>query len=388
VYDGCSDNPGPRALESETQPSCEQLLSRVAQIAPILDDTAAESERQRKLCPEAVEALHEAGLFGLWGPLEAGGYDADLVTQVDVLIAVARADMSACWTMMIGNTVSGLMARGLPDEGFAEVFDGERLAIGAGSLKPSGHAKAVEGGYVATGKWGFGSGIHHSEWIVANCLAEETSADVVPVSLVVPISEVEIHDDWHVAGLCGSGSSSYSITDVFVPHHRVMSRQPKRGDTRNGNPPPRLPLEHASVSLGGARRALDEVAAQALSKKRLMDVQTVSDKQAFQVELGRLEALWASLRAGVRSDAADLWEIWGAGDAQELNLAAAKFRATCAYATETSLTIGSRALRHAGAGAVHGSNVLQRIHRDLTVSAQHAMISDVSYEAYGKLILA
>jgi hypothetical protein len=29
-------------------------------------------------------------------------------------------------------------------------------------------------------------------------------------------------------------------------------------------------------------------------------------------------------------------------------------------------------------------NVLQRIHRDLTVSAQHGMIADVAYEDYGK----
>lgn len=373
-------------MSQQDTPARPELLLRVAQIAPLLSDTAAESEQLRRLCPAAVNALHESGLFGLWGPVEAGGYDADLVTQLDVLLEVARADMSACWTLMIGATLSGLMARGLPEQGYNEVFAGARLAVGAGSLKPAGRAQPASGGYIATGKWGFGSGVHHADWIVANCLSE-ADGDTVTVSLVVPIEAVEIHDDWYVSGLSGSGSSSYSISDVFVPEHRVVSTTPLRGHSLNGFPPPRLPIEHAAVSLGGARRALDEVAGQAAEKRRLMDPQTLASKQAFQTELGQLEAEWESLRAGVRTTAAELWQMWGQDDPTGRSLAATKFKAVCAYATERSLAIGGRALRHAGAGAVLASNVLQRIHRDLTVSAQHVMISDVSYESYGKLIL-
>ena len=86
------------------------VLDRVAKIAPILDRTAAESERLRTLCPETTGAMHAAGLFGMWVPREAGGLDIDLVTQVDAIVELARADMSACWTLMIGNTVTASMA--------------------------------------------------------------------------------------------------------------------------------------------------------------------------------------------------------------------------------------------------------------------------------------
>ncbi|MBT3426912.1 MAG: oxidoreductase, partial [Gammaproteobacteria bacterium] len=44
-------------------PDCETILARVAEIYPLLDKTAAESEKARALCPEAVEALHQKGLF-------------------------------------------------------------------------------------------------------------------------------------------------------------------------------------------------------------------------------------------------------------------------------------------------------------------------------------
>ena len=367
-------------------PTREALLARVADIFSLLDETATKSEALRTLCSEAVNALHEAGLFGLWVPSERGGYDADLVTQIDVMIAVARADMSACWTMMIGNTATAMMATGLPNEGLEEVFSQEcgpkRLPVAAGSLKPSGKARTVEGGYVASGKWGFGSGIHHASYIVANC---RDAGSERSVGLVVPIAEVQIHDDWYVAGLCGSGSSSYSVSEVFVPERRVLTKTPRSG-WRKSDPGPRLPIEHASVSLGGARRALDEVTEQAASKYRLLESQSVASKQSFQTELGRLEAEWESLYAGVRRLAKEMTGI-SQVDPAGLMPAAAKLRAVCAHATERSLAIGGRALRQAGAGAVASRNVLQRIHRDLTVSAQHAMISDSSYEDFGKELL-
>lgn len=373
----------------DSPPGRGEILARVARIAPILDRTAAESERRRTLCPEALNALHATGLFGLWGPTEVGGYDVDLVTQVDVLIELARADMSACWTLMIGNTVTGVMAAGLPDEGLVEVFVGDRLPIAAGSLKPSGEAEPVPGGYRVSGKWGFGSGIHHASWIVANCLLTgggESKHSAEGISLAIPIAEVDVADDWHVAGLCGTGSSSYSVADVFVPQRRAIQAPPKRGSFQSANPGPRLPIEHASVSLGGARRTLDEIARLAMSKHRLMDPNAVAGKESFQLELGSLEARWSPLVAGVRDSAAVLWGAMQS--AQPIGPAAAKLKAVCAYAVEESLAIGGRAFRHAGAAAVHESHVLQRVFRDLAVSAQHVMVSDTAYVEFGKGTLA
>jgi len=360
------------------------LLDRVAEIYPLLDETAGATEELRTLCPQAVDALHEQGLFRLWLPIECGDYDVDLVTQIDVMIAVARADMSACWALMIGNSATALMASGLPEAGLAEVFSqAERLPLAVGSLKASGEARAVEGGYVASGKWGFGSGIQHASYAVANCMISDADSDATKktVQLVDPIGEVTIHDDWYVAGLCGSGSNSYSVSEVFVPFSRVLDDAPPVW--RKSNPGPRLPIEHAAVSLGGAGRALGEVTRQAVSNCRLWESQSVASKQGFQIEIGKLEAEWQSLVAGVRHSAAEMVRI-SQDEPAGLMVAAVKLRAICAQAAERSLAIGGRALRHAGAGAVANFNVLQRIHRDLTVSAQHGMIADVAYEDYGK----
>ena len=360
------------------------VLDRVAKVAPILDRTAAESERLRTLCPETTGAMHAAGLFGMWVPREAGGLDIDLVTQVDALVELARADMSACWTLMIGNTVTASMAAGLPADGFAEVFVGERSPVAAGSLKASGRAERVADGYRVTGQWGFGSGILHSEWIVANCLIED-QGKTRGISLVVPIAEVEVRDDWHVAGLRGTGSCSYAVTDVLVPERRAMCGTQQRGTIFNANAGLRIPIEHAAVSLGGARRALDETARLSATKRRLWDPATVAASQAFRVELGRLEAQWAALLAGVRAAAADL-EQAVAQDA-DVRAVAAKLKAVAAFTAEQCLAIGGRAFRRAGAAAIQDEQVLQRVHRDLVAAAQHVMVSDSAYEAYGDSVL-
>ncbi|MDA1076193.1 MAG: acyl-CoA dehydrogenase family protein [Proteobacteria bacterium] len=370
-------------------PTREQLLRKVQDLVPVLKQSAAESEKQRRLCEQAVTGLREAGLFKLWCPREVGGYDLDFTTQIDVMMALARADMSACWNVMIGCSLSAVMATGLDDAGLDEIFTSARWPVAAGALKPSGQAEAREDGFVVNGKWGFGSGIHHSDWIVANCLQYHNGdllKPVKPLSAVIPVSQVQIIDDWYVSGLAASGSSSYAVKDVFVPKHRLLSSTPRRGSPHNRSMFPRLPIEHASVSLGGARHALDEVAQQAITKRRLTDPQTVSTKQAFHVDLGRLEAEWETLYAGVR-DNADLLSHALTDRPEKADDARMRLRAICAHTTERCHAIGVKALRQAGAGAVHSSNVLQRIVRDLNVSAQHVMVSDVSYEDYGRALI-
>ena len=68
----------------------------------------------------------------------------------------------------------------------------------------------------------------------------------------------------------------------------ILTMIPSRD--RQGQMLARLPIEHASVSLGGARRALDEIADQAVSKRRLRDARTVADKESARIEIGKPSA--------------------------------------------------------------------------------------------------
>ena len=360
------------------------IFASIERVADLLDRTAARSERERTLCREALDALHDAGLFGMWVPREAGGLAADLATQVDALIELAHADMSAAWTLMIGNTVTGTMAACLPDAGFAEVFTGPRMPVAAGALRATGKAvPTATGGYRVTGTWGFGSGIHHADWIVANCRVDGGEPGTPErVSLAIPIADVAIADDWRASGMRGSGSSSYSVREVDAPARRVLGER-RRGDPLAAAPGPRLPLEHASVSLGGARRALDEMTKLAATRRRMGTTSPLANDASFRRDLGRLEAEWSSQCASVRTAAIEL-EPQAVAQSHAATPAATELRAVCALATEQSLAIASRAIRHAGASAGMEGQPLERIHRDLTIATQHTMVADSAYGALGE----
>jgi alkylation response protein AidB-like acyl-CoA dehydrogenase len=368
-----------------------ELLARVAELTPLIEETATQSEALGTLVPELVSALRGAGLFRLWSARDVGGYDVDLADQLEILAALARADMSTCWSLMIGASSSSIMAARLPDEGVAELFADGQWPTAASSLMPAGRARRSGDGYQVSGRWGFGSGIRHAVGVMANCLVEngDGGKGARQISAFVPIDDVEILDDWNVGGLRGTGSNSYVVDNVFVPDRFIAVLQPLtvyRGGARAAALPLRLPIEHGAVALGGARRALDEVTRQAAGKRRLSEARTVADTQSFQVDLGRMEAQYAELIAGARASAVQ-FDAALSGPEAELNKAAADMRAVCAHVTEACQTIASRCLRHAGAGAIMPGNPLERLQRDMTVAAQHYMVGDSAYEALGRLRL-
>src|SRR6185503_14458516 len=96
-----------------------------------------------------------------------GGAEADPVTQVDVLEALAMIDASSAWCTMVGATTLALPAVYLPDDAVAKIFVGGRPPRTAGVYMPIGQAVPVSGGYRVTGRWPFASGVRHSEWMSA-----------------------------------------------------------------------------------------------------------------------------------------------------------------------------------------------------------------------------
>ena len=83
-------------------------------------------------------------------------------------------------------------------------------------------AVPTDGGIVVNGKWGFVSGALHSQWqeIVAILVGGE--GEPMPVVALVPISDLQIIDDWYTSGMKGSGSVSTVAADLFVPQERVL----------------------------------------------------------------------------------------------------------------------------------------------------------------------
>ena len=200
-----------------TQQEREALLEGARRIAPQIRDAADEIEAGRQLPDHVVQLLRQAGAFRMIQPKAWGGHDADPVTQILFIEEIAKADASAAWCVMIGCD-GGLLSREL-DEDVAREMYADIDAVTCGAAFPPGKAVPVEGGYRATGRWPYLSGITHAAWaqLIFKVVEEATAADEAPpsyVRLVVPRHEVTVLDTWRTTGMRGSGS--YDIEDRTI----------------------------------------------------------------------------------------------------------------------------------------------------------------------------
>ncbi|MYA62938.1 MAG: hypothetical protein F4X94_10255, partial [Dehalococcoidia bacterium] len=103
------------------------LLDAVESVRDVVAASADESERLGTLAPDAVAAIRDAGLFTLKLPRSLGGAEADPVTQIEVIEALAYIDASAGWCLMIGATAIGQPGAFAGDDAVAEIFKNGRI---------------------------------------------------------------------------------------------------------------------------------------------------------------------------------------------------------------------------------------------------------------------
>ncbi len=367
------------------------LLQAVDDIRATLTADAHASETLRTLPDASVQALTETGLFAMKCPAELGGAEADPVTQIEVIEAVTAIDPSAGWSLMIGNGSISVVGAFLPDEAIAHIFTGARPPRTAGALMP-GTAVPVEGGYQVTGHWSWGSGVRHAEWLSAQTLVPSNGDDhPYPRMVVFPAAQATIDDNWHVAGLKGTGSCDFSVSDLFVPE--AFTFDARTWEPRRGGPLYHLGLpglvvnEHVGFALGVGRRALDEIIALAQSKRRGYATQTaLADRQVFQRAVAEADLRLRAARGLMLEVFERAWQTVCAGRSPEPPLQA-EMRSAATFATDVALEVTTMAFRYGGGSAVWLDSILQRCLRDIYVGASHLMVSDVAYELYGQVLL-
>src|SRR5262245_55499570 len=193
------------ATDRNDGPPAEGLVARVRALAPLIAETAAEAETQRRPLDHVIDALKATGVFRSFVPARFGGYEIDFATYVDIGLAVAKADPSMGWITtfyMEHNWLLTLFADELQDE----VFGGQPYVLAPGSVNPTGVAVPLpEGGYCLTGHWQFGTGICHADWVLLSGKVEGDESKTSRMFLV-PVEHVEVKDTWHVDGMAATGS--------------------------------------------------------------------------------------------------------------------------------------------------------------------------------------
>ena len=370
----------------------QALLDAVESLRGVFLAGSDEGEAAGTLPQSTVDAIYDSGLFSFKTPKVLGGAEADAMIQMDVIEAASRIESAAGWCLMIGaGSLSG-MAAFLPNEAIDEIFVGGTAPKTAGVAAPTGKATLVEGGYRVSGRWAFASGIRHSQWVGFGAMVADGNSTLQQVRMVVPTSQVQIHDNWNVLGLRGTGSCEFSLSDVFVPKRFTwggVEAKPLRGGPNFllGRPGMQT-TGHCGFALGVGRRALDAVTELAKQKKRGYrgNEVLVADRGSFQRFLGESDLRLRAAKALCMETIEEAWESVCQGITPPPPLQI-RLRASGTYSTTEASDVVSQAFRFGGGTAMYNSHILQKCLRDINASAQHQMVSDRAYENHGQFIL-
>jgi 3-hydroxy-9,10-secoandrosta-1,3,5(10)-triene-9,17-dione monooxygenase len=214
----------------------EQRLRLAAQYRPDLVDAArsiaanlplrrAETDTLRHIPASTMAELEAAHLFDIMKPRAYGGQEASLETMMDCIVALAEGDGAVGWTAALLNDCAWAVSAFYSEDVASEIFAAGSATRVAGAFQPSGaRVRRTEGGVVVdSGTWAFVSGIHHADWVALGLpLFDDAGQLTEQLFAIIPVSEVQILDDWQTSGLRGTGSNSVSLSDVFIPDERAL----------------------------------------------------------------------------------------------------------------------------------------------------------------------
>ena len=385
----------PQGLDETT---LDQVLSRIAALAPMVARLAPDIEQDRSLPAELVSALRSARIYGMLVPRRYGGLELDPPSASRAIAALARLDGSVGWNAMIGHIAAlspFLASRTLCEQ----VYQDGKDHILAGSGQPVGAAERVPGGWRVTGSWPFASGCQNAEWIGGTCVMMERGSPIDnpdgpgPMTrfFAMPAEHWEIRDTWRTLGLKGTGSHHVAVTDLFVPDENFFefpfgaSFAP---DPIFGKFPEVLVLAHAAVAVGIAEGAIaDLVEVAGTGVKQLFMTTPLAETERFKEGLARLDAELMAARALLEAQIDRVWRNPERSTGKDLTRVAEQLQAAV-WITAACLRVAEGCFELAGSRVVYESSSLQRRVRDLRVAAQHAAVHPRHYVTAGAAALA
>ena len=365
------------------------VLESVKALSSTIQAVSEQAERDCRTPSSLVDRLHSQGIFAMTVAKDYGGLELDAADSLKVIEEIAYQESAVGWCSMIFATTAHLGSFLSPDWGKAIYGQGSRSGpfggITAGAAAPSGQAIVVDGGLRVSGRWAWGSGSHHCDWVCGGTLVEQDGEILrhdngAPKVHVVFFErdQVNLLDNWNPSGLRGTGSVDFEVKDAFVPEGRwtvlgVSRRQIDR-------PLFRFPFfgyfasAVAMVPLGIARRAVDEFHELASKKTPTGGSSTLSQSAITQLTFGEAESMVEAAHSYLFGKVAVVWqkvvdaERVTVEDKRQLRLAASQATKLSAQAVDL--------LYHAAGGtALQGDCLLQKLFRDIHAATQHRMVS-------------
>lgn len=375
----------------------QELIRRTSALTPMLAAHAREAETLRRPVDSVWQALRDTGCFYHFVPKAYGGLEFSLDTFIDAMLPLGGGCASTAWVTTFcveHNWMLALFPKAAQDEIFG---GGWPYIIAPGVTAPPGHATAVDGGYRISGRWRWGTGVMHADWILATAMLTSSPTPTM-LFCVFHASEAEVLDTWHVDGMVGTGSNDIQVRDLFVPTHRTIDMAQMRqgqapGALLHENPIYRMPMlpflaiTAAIPAVGLAHAAVAQFQDRLAVRQIHGSQDRQGDKPAAQIRLARADMEARTGEILLRDSARQCMKL-----AERGTPSTPDERTYIRIQISTAVEACRKAIRTASEGAGSSAhaldNPLQRALRDVNVMASHVVYDkDLVRELRGRAMV-
>jgi 3-hydroxy-9,10-secoandrosta-1,3,5(10)-triene-9,17-dione monooxygenase len=375
-----------------------ELVRRAERLTPLLWERAAETEEARRP-PEATRLdLKRSGIHRVLQPVRFGGAGGGFREAVDILRAVGRGCGSTAW-IVAQNIAHNMMVSQWPDAAQHKVWDETPDALLSGILIPGiGKARAVEGGYILSGRWPFLTGVDICDWAMFTAFTPNDAGEMEDRHFLIPRPQFEIHDTWKAMGLRGSCSNDVTVSDVFVPEDMTATGPCFRGGHTPGSRLNAGLLYRSpcyamfgviigSAALGMAEAMVETYVAHTRGRVAAMSGGVVATYATQHVKVAHAITAVAAARM-LMHETCDLVMSILAQGREPTDQERTQFRCNATYAGQMA-NQAVNAIWDAGGGAgVYDRNPLSRLFRDSSAASRHITLNwDVNAAAFGRVAL-
>ena len=378
--------PDSQSSEFETH----RLVLAARELQPQIRACADEAEANRRVPAHLIGAFTDRGLYRLNIPAASYGEQAHPLVVFHVIEAIAHADPSTAWVVMIATEVS-LTTGWLPTAVLSQMIGGEepggprcRIA-GSSRILATAMPDPSGSGYLLSGQLNYLSGLEHANFVLVTFRDPED--DGVRMALLPQRAGRIIHS-WDTMGLRGTGSHDWLIEDVFVQSaHTWRPTDRPHADGPQWRVPDRSLvawIANAGHALGSAQGAIDDLVDLAVASSS-GDATPLREREPFRLALAGAQAQVAAARAFIHSAWTQLWNVMEDPAAQTTHPALPQLLGTArlanVHAVHAAADAAETLFRAAGANAAHRRWPLERRWRDLQVARQHGAGLDWNYDA-------
>jgi len=205
------------ALSAEEQ----HYLEQARELVPVLAARTTATNAARDVVPETIADFHRLGILRIIQPLRFGGLQLRFSAFSQIVEIITEGCASSGWVYAVLGEHQWLLAS-YPLQAQIDVWGDDPQALASSSLAPRATAERTAGGWRFSGQYSFSSGSTHARWAIVGAFLGKPGDPASIGYLLVPFTDIEIIDDWHVLGLAGTGSRSLRVREAFVPDHRSV----------------------------------------------------------------------------------------------------------------------------------------------------------------------